>query len=67
MTTIAPIATITPPTQDLLAVSIGVLKAEAEALICAAQRLEGSFESAVELIAAHEGKVLITGVGNRVI
>ena len=40
-----------------------VLLAEARALEDASSRLDGEFERAVDLLAAHAGKVLVTGIG----
>ena len=40
-----------------------LLQAEASALAELATRLDGSFTKAVELIAAHQGKVVLCGVG----
>jgi arabinose-5-phosphate isomerase len=40
-----------------------VLLAEARALEEASSRLDGEFERAVDLLAAHAGKVLVTGIG----
>ncbi|MGC9999382.1 MAG: KpsF/GutQ family sugar-phosphate isomerase [Bryobacteraceae bacterium] len=40
-----------------------VLLAEARALEAASARLDGEFERAVDLLAAHAGKVLVTGIG----
>ena len=40
-----------------------VLETEAQALTEAASRLDGAFERAVDLLTAHPGKVLVTGIG----
>jgi arabinose-5-phosphate isomerase len=40
-----------------------VLLAEARALEAASARLDGEFERAVDLLARHAGKVLVTGIG----
>jgi arabinose-5-phosphate isomerase len=40
-----------------------VLLAEARALEAASARLDGEFDRAVDLLAAHAGKVLVTGIG----
>ena len=40
-----------------------VLQAEARALEEASSRLDAAFERAVDLLAAHAGKVLVTGIG----
>lgn len=40
-----------------------VLLAEARALEAASLRLDGEFDRAVDLLAAHAGKVLVTGIG----
>jgi arabinose-5-phosphate isomerase len=39
------------------------MEMEAEAIACAARRLDVSFASAVRLIAGHGGKVIVTGLG----
>ena len=39
------------------------MEMEAEAIACAARRLDASFASAVRLIAGHGGKVIVTGLG----
>ncbi len=39
------------------------MEMEAEAIACAARRLDVSFASAVRLIADHAGKVIVTGLG----
>ncbi len=41
----------------------GVLRTEAEAITRIMERLDGSFERAVEIIAATKGRVIITGMG----
>jgi arabinose-5-phosphate isomerase len=40
-----------------------VLKIEAQSLLDIAERLNGSFEKAVELVMACKGKVIVTGIG----
>jgi arabinose-5-phosphate isomerase len=39
------------------------MEMEAEAVLCAARRLDAEFASAVRLIAGHTGKVIVTGLG----
>lgn len=39
------------------------LQTEAEAILCAAQRLDGNLTRAAELILAHSGKVVVSGLG----
>ena len=39
------------------------METEAEAIVCAARRLDAEFASAVRLIAGHAGKVIVTGLG----
>jgi arabinose-5-phosphate isomerase len=39
------------------------MEMEAEAIVCAARRLDAEFASAVRLIAGHSGKVIVTGLG----
>jgi arabinose-5-phosphate isomerase len=39
------------------------MEMEAEAIACAARRLDAQFASAVQLIAGHTGKVIVTGLG----
>ena len=39
------------------------MEMEAEAIVCAARRLDSEFSSAVQLIARHTGKVIVTGLG----
>ncbi len=48
---------------DLLAAGRASMEMEAEAIVCAARRLDVSFASAVQLIAGHAGKVIVTGLG----
>jgi arabinose-5-phosphate isomerase len=48
---------------DLLAAGRASMEMEAEAIACAARRLDASFASAVRLIAGHAGKVIVTGLG----
>ena len=49
--------------QEWLETAKGVLEAEADALRSAASRLDGNLIKAVELILAHKGKVVVTGMG----
>jgi arabinose-5-phosphate isomerase len=51
------------PGPDCVAVARAVLEAEAQAIAEAARRLDGSFERAVEILAAHPGKVVVSGLG----
>jgi arabinose-5-phosphate isomerase len=39
------------------------MEMEAEAIVCAARRMDVSFASAVQLLAGHAGKVIVTGLG----
>ncbi len=48
---------------DLLAAGRASMEMEAEAIACAAGRLDAEFASAVQLIAGHTGKVIVTGLG----
>ncbi len=48
---------------EMLSVARDVLETEAQALLEAAKRLDGSFERAVELVYAIKGKCIVTGVG----
>jgi arabinose-5-phosphate isomerase len=48
---------------DLLTSGKASMEMEAEAIVCAARRLDISFASAVRLIAGHTGKVIVTGLG----
>lgn len=48
---------------DLLVAGQAWMQAEAEAIGCAARRLDGAFLRAVELVGRHTGKVVVTGLG----
>lgn len=48
---------------DLVAAGKASMQVEAEAIGCAARRLDDAFASAVELIRQHSGKVVVTGLG----
>ena len=48
---------------DLLAAGRSSMETEAEAIACAAARLDDSFLAAVRLIQEHSGKVVVTGLG----
>lgn len=48
---------------ERLSLARSVMLAEAEAIKSVASRLDGSLTKAVELILAHSGKVIVTGVG----
>lgn len=48
---------------DLLAAGRCAMEMEAEAIACAARRMDDQFLSAVRLIHEHSGKVVITGLG----
>ncbi len=48
---------------EWLATARAALELEAEALRVAASRLEGNLTEAVQLILAHKGKVIVTGLG----
>ncbi|HEX4274611.1 MAG TPA: KpsF/GutQ family sugar-phosphate isomerase [Bryobacteraceae bacterium] len=50
-------------TPDLLAAGQSSMQAEAEAIGCAARRLDAAFLRAVEVIRQHPGKVVVTGLG----
>src|SRR5579863_1696512 len=50
-------------TPDLLATGRSSMETEAEAIACAAARLDESFLAAVRLIQEHSGKVVVTGLG----
>jgi arabinose-5-phosphate isomerase len=50
-------------TSLLLETARQVLRAEARALEDACERLDGEFERAVDLLATHQGKILVTGLG----
>lgn len=48
---------------DWTTTALDVLRLEAEALHLASNRLDGGFSKAIELLLAHSGKVIVTGVG----
>jgi arabinose-5-phosphate isomerase len=48
---------------DLLAAGRSSMEAEADAIACAASRLDDRFLAAVRLIEEHSGKIVITGLG----
>ncbi|MDP9054217.1 MAG: KpsF/GutQ family sugar-phosphate isomerase [Acidobacteriota bacterium] len=48
---------------DLIAAGRAFMEAEAEAIACAAGRIDEAFLSAVRLIETHRGKVVISGLG----
>jgi arabinose-5-phosphate isomerase len=50
-------------TPDLLAAGRSSMETEAEAIACAAARLDDQFLAAVRLIQEHSGKVIVTGLG----
>lgn len=47
----------------VLSLGRAAMEAEAEAIAAAAARLDASFERAVEIIARHKGKIVVTGIG----
>src|SRR5579872_3552066 len=49
--------------QEWLAVARAAIEIESAALASAAERLDGELVRAVELILAHSGKVVVTGIG----
>ena len=51
------------PETDWLAAARAAMEIEAESIRCAAGRLDGELIRAVELILAHPGKVIVTGIG----
>lgn len=51
------------PDPDALARGRAAMQAEADAISAAAGRLDDNFTRAVELIAAHSGKIVVTGIG----
>ncbi len=53
----------TESTTDPITVGRATLLAEAEAIRLAADRLDEGFTNAVDLIASHSGKVVVTGLG----
>jgi arabinose-5-phosphate isomerase len=58
-----PVVPATPSEPECVAVARAVLQAEAEAIAEAALRLDGSFARAVDILAAHRGKVIVSGLG----
>jgi len=48
---------------EWVAAGQAAMEAEAAAILAAAARLNSSFERAVETIAAHTGKIVVTGIG----
>jgi arabinose-5-phosphate isomerase len=56
-------ANATPDDSSCVAVARAVLEAEAQAIAEAAARLDASFARAVEILAAHAGKVIVSGLG----
>src|SRR5258705_1196062 len=55
--------TVPAPAQEWLAAARTAMEIEAAAISRAASRLDGSLVQATELILAHPGKVVVTGVG----
>src|SRR6516162_8675034 len=51
------------PAQEWLAAARSAIEIEASSLVRAAARLDGELIRAVELILAHPGKVVVTGIG----
>jgi arabinose-5-phosphate isomerase len=51
------------PDPESLACGRAAMEAEAEAIHLAAHRLDGRFTRAVEVIANHTGKIVVTGIG----
>jgi arabinose-5-phosphate isomerase len=51
------------PENDWLAAARAAMEIEAVSIHCAAARLDGELIRAVELILAHPGKVIVTGIG----
>ncbi len=51
------------PDSDALACGRAAMQAEAQAIADAAGRLDDQFSRAVELIARHKGKIVVTGIG----
>jgi arabinose-5-phosphate isomerase len=49
--------------QDLLAAGRSSMEMEAEAIACAARRIDDQFLAAVRLIQQHPGKIVVTGLG----
>src|SRR5438874_13438369 len=54
---------MTSTQQEWLAVARAAMEIEAASITRAAQRLDGELVRAVELILAHPGKVIVTGIG----
>ena len=52
-----------PTENEWLAAARAAMTIEAEAIARAAERLDGELVRAVELILAHPGKVVVTGIG----
>jgi arabinose-5-phosphate isomerase len=52
-----------PPALDCTATARSVMEAEAQAIAEAARRLDGRFARAVEILSAHSGKVVVSGLG----
>jgi arabinose-5-phosphate isomerase len=50
-------------TPDLIAAGRSSMEAEAEAIACAARRIDERFLDAVRLIQEHAGKIVVTGLG----
>ncbi|HEY3824815.1 MAG TPA: KpsF/GutQ family sugar-phosphate isomerase [Bryobacteraceae bacterium] len=50
-------------THDLLATGRSSMETEAEAIACAARRIDDRFLAAVRLIEEHAGKIVVTGLG----
>src|SRR6202034_1839097 len=50
-------------THDLLTAGRSSMETEAEAISCAARRLDDQFLVAVRLIEEHPGKIIVTGLG----
>src|SRR5580704_5552943 len=48
---------------DWLAAARTAMHIEAASIACAAERLDGALVRAVDLILAHPGKVMVTGIG----
>src|ERR1035441_2755253 len=51
------------PENDWLAAARAAMEIEADSIRCAASRLDGELIRAVELILAHPGEVIVTGIG----
>jgi arabinose-5-phosphate isomerase len=58
-----PAAPATSSEPECVAVARAVLQAEAQAIAEAAGRLDGAFARAVEILAAHPAKVIVSGLG----